>query len=249
MSLSSTSDGWMRFGSGRRWRMLAPDYRVEVDAPGNVPSYVKNRTTVARVKAVKAFFRGACELGPLDAQGTGLDILTANAFAESLGSVPSPVTLTSDALYKVYRAAPGSDPGSKLHLVVLHVSRAAKYLERREPGYVDPISTPGRVSVGSHHVLISTALQLVGAPRTGDARIAAIVDLVCRLPVDPVYAAELAVKYFNRSRAQHLNQPPLLAATYNAGSPRLAPSNSWHLKQFGNHLDRWVAYFNTSRAV
>jgi hypothetical protein len=247
VSLISLADGWMRFGNGRRWRMSAPHYLVEVDEPGHVPSFQKNRTTVARVREVKSFFRNVRNLGPLDSLGTAVDILTANSFTESLGTVPGP--LTPRALREVYLNAPGASEGTKLHQVVLHVASKAKYLERREPGYADPVSSPNRISLGSHHVLISTALELLGVPRSSPSSVVTIVDLVCRLPGDPVFAAELAVKYFNRSHGRHQNQPPLLAATYNAGSPRLDPSNPWNLKQFGEHVDRWVSYFNTSRSV
>ena len=247
MSLVKADDGWMRFGSGRRWRMRAADRLVEVDEPGNVPSYARMQSTVAKVKHVKDFFRQVRGLGLLDALGTGVDVLVANSFTESLGTVPGP--LEPGALRQVYASASGADEGARLHQVVLHVAQHAKYLERREPGYINPVATPGRVSLGCHHVLISTALSLTKAPHSGPGRITAIVDLVCRLPGDALYAAELAVRYFNRAQAVHLNQPPLLAVTYNAGSPRADSSNPWNLKQFGDHADRWVAYYNTSRGA
>src|SRR3569623_160009 len=50
-------------------------------------------------------------------------------------------------------------------------------------------------------------------------------------------------------RAKHFNQPPLLAACYNAGSPRPAPANPWNLVQYGEHIDRWLRYYNTSRRI
>jgi len=128
------------------------------------------------------------------------------------------------------------------------VSGEARYLERREPGYVDPITTPGRVSVGAHHVLVSTALGLrPSPPRDPRLRTEAIVDLVCRIPAESLEAAALAVAYLVRSHGQHRNQPPLVAATYNAGSPRADRTNEWNLRQYGAHVDRWVAYYNTSR--
>ena len=34
---------------------------------------------------------------------------------------------------------------------------------------------------------------------------------------------------------------------YNAGSPRPAPGNPWSLRQYGDHVDCWVQYYNTSR--
>lgn len=247
MSLIELSDGWVRFGNGRRWRTRLPSYLVEVDQPRNTPNYLQLPQLVTRMRRVKAFYRELKCVEVLDGLGTGVDILVANAFTESLGTVPSP--LSQQELRQVYASASEAEVGKRLHQVVLRVARDAKYLERREPGYVDPVATPHRVSLGSHHVLISTALELIGAPRTGLERTATIVDLVCRLPADTPYAAELAVKYFLRSQAQHRLQPPLLAAVYNAGSLRPDPDNPWNLKQYGDHLDRWVAFFNTSRSL
>jgi hypothetical protein len=94
---------------------------------------------------------------------------------------------------------------------------------------------------------LSTALELTGTPNADKA--AAIEDLVLRLPTQSVFAAELAVKYFHRSIFKHQLQPPLMAAVYNAGSLRVDASNAWNLRQYGDHIDRWVAYYNTSRLL
>jgi hypothetical protein len=191
------------------------------------------------------FYGGKVRLGVLDALSTGLDLLVANAMAESLGTVPSPIS--SRSLRETYERAIGGR-GERLASVVLRVHDEARYLERREPGYVDPVTTPGRVSVGAHHVLVSTALDLRGVSRRDPAvREEAIADIVCRIPAESLEAATLAIAYLVRSYGQHLNQPPLVAATYNAGSPRPDTTNPWNLRQFGAHVDRWVAYYNTSR--
>jgi hypothetical protein len=249
MSITFLSDGWKRFGGGRRWRLASPHYLCEVDTEGNTPNYTRIAATVAKVRRIKSFYAGRLQLGVLDGYSTGVDILVANSLAESLGSVPSP--LSTGQLRGVYERATGSDAGVRLDAVVRYVGGAAKYLQRREPGYVNPLATPGKVSVGAHHVLISTARSLL--PSRVDApleqRRAETVDLVCRLPAESLYAAEMAIRYLNRAYGKHLNEPPLIAATYNAGSPRPDPGNTWNLKQYGNHLDRWVAFYNTSRMV
>jgi hypothetical protein len=249
MSLIYLPDGWMRFGVGRRWRCDVPRFFCEVDDPGNVPNYAKRADTISKIRRIKSMYAGRLALGLLDERGTGLDILVANSLAESLGTVPSP--LSTAELRTVYSKAIGIDPGVKLDEVVRHVATRAKFLERREPAYVNPVNTPGRVSVGAHHVLISTALTLtrIGKTSPPDVRTSEIADLVCRIPAESLYAAQLAIEYFNKSYPKHLNQPPLLAATYNAGSPRPNPGNAWNLKQYGDHLDRWVAFYNTSRMM
>jgi hypothetical protein len=248
MSLATLPEGWKRFGAGRRWRCQAPHYLCEVDDVAQAPSYAKVAGTVAKIRRIQSAYRGRVPLGSLDEFGTGVDILVANSLTESFGTVPSP--LETRELRAVYERGSGTDDGAKLDGVVRHIASHAKYLQRMEPGYANPVATPGRVSVGAHHVLISTALDLIGASKK-DAltRAAAIRDLVCRVPAESLYAAELAVRYFNKHRARHLNEPPLLAATYNAGSPRLDPSNPWNLKQYGDHITRWVSYYNTSVLV
>ncbi|HZX31703.1 MAG TPA: hypothetical protein VFF03_10150 [Rhodocyclaceae bacterium] len=250
MALQQLDDGWFRFGAGKKWRCTSSRYLCEVGTPGNVPDYMHLSKSVAAIRRVKAAYRGRLELGTLDEFGYGLDVLVANSFTESLGNVPT--KLTEAGLKGVYAKGTGGQ-GDKLDQVVRYISGAGgqKYLERREPGYVNPLNTPSRVSVGAHHVLISTALGLTGkkAPKGSLAEAAAITDLTCRLPGDDLYAAGLAIKYFNREYGKHRNQPPLLAASYNAGSPRLTTQNNWNLVQYGAHIDRWVAFFNTSRQI
>ena len=249
MSLISLTDNWKRFGSGRRWRCIAPRYLCEVDDPGNTPNYMRMSSTVIKIRRIKAFYDGRLHPGLLDQCGNGIDLIVANSLAESLGAVPSPLSTTQ--LREVYQSATGIDPGIKLDEVVRYVADHANYLERREPGYVNPLTTPKRISVGSHHMLISTARTLL--PSRSDApmerRIAETVDLICRMPAESLYAAEMAIRYLNGSYGKHLNEPPLIAATYNAGSPMPDMGNPWNLRQYGNHIDRWVAFYNTSRMI
>lgn len=249
MSLISYPDGWKRFGGGRRWRCVGPRYLCEVDDPDNTPNYARMTAVVTKIRRIKAFYTGRLPLGLLDQSGNGVDLLVANAFTESFGTVPSP--LSTAQLRTVYHRSIGIDPGVKLHEVVRYVAGQARFLERREPGYVNPVHTPQKVSVGAHHVLVSTARALLPTPAHAPLarRITETADLVCRLPAESLYAAEMAIRYLNKAYGKHLNQPPLVAATYNAGSPRLDTRNPWNLRQYGNHIDRWVAYYNTSRMI
>jgi hypothetical protein len=249
MSLISLPDGWKRFGGGRAWRCSGPCFLCEVDDADNTPNYAGMSKIATGIRRIKSVYQDRVSFGLLDEFGYGLDVLVANSFTESYGTVPSP--LSTQELREAYDSATGTDPGAKLDSVIRYISGRQKFLERREPGYQTPLSTPGRVSVGAHHVLISTAVGMAeGSSRdTYEARQARVTDLVCRIPADSLYAAELAVKYFNQNHGRHFNEPPLLAATYNAGSPRPSPKNVWNLVQYGEHIDRWIAYFNTSRMI
>lgn len=247
MSLISWPEGWKSFSNGRRWRCIGPKYLCEVDDSGHTPNYGKRSSTVSTIRRIKSFYMGRLKMGLLDQYGTGVDFLVANSLTESMGTVPSP--LSTDQLREAFNNAIGISPGVKLDEVVRYVARHARYLERREPGYVNPINTPQKVSVGSHHVLISTAraILLSGTTAPFERRINEITDIVCRVPAESLYAANLAVRYLNDAHNKHLNQPPLIAATYNAGSPRVDSRNAWNLRQYGDHVDRWVAFYNTSR--
>ncbi|MGC8824963.1 MAG: hypothetical protein ACP5PZ_10295 [Bacteroidales bacterium] len=248
--LTSHENGWYSFSGGIRWRLRASQYLCEVAEDNHVPSYNHIPQTVSKVRKVKAFYqRHRIALGQLDALGTGIDILVANAMTESLGTVPSP--LEYSRLSQYYLSLEGEDE-QRLDALVRYIASApgTKYLERREPGYVNPLITPARVSLGSHHMLISTALHLLGGKNTTAAnRQAMIRELCLSLPSQSIKAAELAVAYLNRLYHKHLNHPPLIAACYNAGSPRYTSTNPWHLVQYGQHIDRWVAYYNTSRMI
>jgi hypothetical protein len=244
MSLLFLPDGWRQYGDGRRWRCASPQYRCEVDDEGVVPNLLETPRLVSAVRRIKSFYAGRIKLGPLDLHGAGLDILVANAMAESAGAVPSPLS-TSDLRGVLDRASHG-DRGAALDAVVRYVSAHDRMLERREPGYVNPVATPSRVSLGAHQVLVSTALGMMPRPSNSDPS-DAIGDVVCRVPAESLFAAQLAVTYFNRARGLHNDELPLMAATYNAGSPRPDSSNRWNLRQYGNHVDRWIAYYNTSR--
>jgi hypothetical protein len=247
MALLLLDDGWRQFGDGKMWRTKGPDYLCEIDEEGNTPNYCQMRSILPKVRQVKAFYSGRLQFGMLDEFGNALDIITANSFTESYGTVPG--LLKIEELRAQYDACAGDDAGAKLDQTIRYIAGQQKYLERREPGYVNPIATPGRVSVGAHHVLIATAVGLqAGASKdSAEARASRIAELVFRIPSDALFAATLAIQYFNSKNGKHFNEIPLLAATYNAGSPRLTSKNPWNLVQYGEHIDRWIAYYNTSR--
>ena len=247
MSLVSHDNGWKSFDAGRIWRCNGGNsWLLEADREGNAPSYSGLQPTVNKIRRIHSHYSGRISMGMLDANGNGLDLLTANAMTESLGSVPSQIQY-GDLLSR-FQNSPARTTGDRLNDVVEYILQHEKLLVRKEPGYVNPVQTPGRISFGAHHMLISTALDLAGrsSPLSRESQ---ITDLVLRLPTDALYSAEMAVKYLNRSFGRHQNEPPMVAATYNAGSPRPDPSNPWNLRQYGNHIDRWTAFYNTSRML
>lgn len=249
MSLVSLNNGWKRFGNGRIWRCKEPDFICEVDTEGNIPSYSNKPSSVSIIRRVKSFYAGQIHsYGNLDANRNALDILTANSMAESFGTVPTPFDYKE--LSTIYLGNNKPDAGDRLREVIDYIQIRSKWLVRKEPGYVNPLATPSRISLGAHHILLSTAIDVSGKQALSrDKKNDFIKDLVFRLPSVSSFAADLAISYFNKSSGKHFNELPLLAATYNAGSPRPDSSNPWNLKQYGSHIDRWIGYYNTSRLL
>ncbi|MFA6044179.1 MAG: hypothetical protein WC718_04285 [Phycisphaerales bacterium] len=114
---------------------------------------------------------------------------------------------------------------------------------RREPGYVDDVKTPERISVGPCHVLISTARGAMGDPSINRAW--------CMDRGNNILAA---ARYIAGQKAATGFDPVLVAAAYNAGSirdartqPRFA--SRWNIVAYGNHLDRAAAWYGDACAV
>jgi hypothetical protein len=248
MSLISLSDGWKQYGEGRRWRCISPSWFCEVDRENNIPSFLNLNSSVNIVRKVRAFYSGKIFTSMADEHGNLVDLLTANAMAESFGTVPTP--FSKDELTQVLQASKASDIYQSLSELVDYILLRSKFLVRKEPGYSDPVSTPGRISIGAHHVLLSTAVETLNLPFTTEkAKTDTITKLIIELSSSSVYAAEMALTYFQKRYAKHLLEPPLMAAIYNAGSLRPTSNNPWNLVQYGEHIDRWVGYYNTSRNI
>lgn len=103
---------------------------------------------------------------------------------------------------------------------------------RLEPGYIDDISTPHRVSPGLMQTLISTARETLGDPKIDRE---ALLRAEVSLDAGASYIARQAV----RSRVPTGFDPPLVAIAYNAGSLRAA-ANPWGLVQTRRGMD-WHA--------
>ena len=248
MSLVSLSNGWKQFGDGRHWRCVVPYWYCEIDRENNVPSFSNLIPSVNLVRKVRAFYAGKMFQSMADEHGNLVDILTANSLTESLGTVPTP--FSKEELTKVLQASRESDIRLALAELVDYILLRSKYLIRKEPGYADPVSTPGKISVGAHHTLLSTAIETLNLKfNTEKSKIDTISGLIIDLASSSVYAAEVALRYFQNRNSKHQLEPPLMAAIYNAGSLRPSSKNSWNLVQYGEHIDRWVGYYNTSRSI
>jgi zinc D-Ala-D-Ala carboxypeptidase len=245
--LQRLPDDWRRFAEGKAWRCRAPDFLCEVGEAGQVPSLLSSPGIADRVRRIRSFYAGRVSGGVLDRSGTALDILVANAMTESYGTVPSP--LDRAGLERLLDAQDTLPLDTRLDTLLRGMERdkPSKWLVRREPGYTTPVATPARVSVGAHHMLLSTAMALPSQRQAGQSPAQATREQVLRLASDSLYAARAAVEYLNSHQGRHDGELPLIAATYNAGSPRRTDANPWHLVQYGEHIDRWISYYNASR--
>lgn len=239
--LQRLADDWRSYAGGRRWRCRGPAYLCEVDDAGRVPSLLKQPGIAERVRRIRAFYAGRLALGRLDQFSTGLDVLVANAMTESYGTVPSPLEVAD--LNRLLDRQPELPLDLRLDRLLRDIGADARsrWLVRREPGYASPATTPARVSVGAHHMLLSTA-QALPSQRTQVLR-----EQVVQLAANSLHSAQRAVEYLNENAARHEGELPLIAATYNAGRPRQTDGNLWHLVQYGEHIDRWLGYYNASR--
>lgn len=114
---------------------------------------------------------------------------------------------------------------------------------REEPGYVSDDATPHRISVGPCHLLISTARAAMGHPAINREWL-----------LDRRNNLRAAAAYIAAQQGKTGLDPILVAAAYNAGSlkeaqPGTKYGNRWHLRSYGNHLDRAAAWYGDACAV
>lgn len=111
-------------------------------------------------------------------------------------------------------------------------------LYRKEPGYVDDKTTPHRISIGPMHILLSNYRQILGTPKASSKDAANLLD---NLFAGALFIAE--------REGIHRFDPILVAASYNAGGlydasdPKSKYHNRWHLRTYGNHLDRAARWY------
>jgi soluble lytic murein transglycosylase-like protein len=95
----------------------------------------------------------------------------------------------------------------------------------------------GRKSVGLMQTLLGTAAEVMGRPVSEEEL------------RDPAISIEAGARYIRQQRAKTDFEPPLVAAAYNAGSPRESAENRWRLHCTPEHVDRFVKFYNDAVRV
>jgi hypothetical protein len=109
-----------------------------------------------------------------------------------------------------------------------------------ESNCTNPAGSSDGLSSGPMQVTASTCSAIMGLSRTTCRR---------RMHTQPDFSFKVGTKYMGSSyqRNQHHRDPPKIAAAYNAGSLRKSYANRWHLVSTGNHIDRFVRWYNAYR--
>ena len=94
-----------------------------------------------------------------------------------------------------------------------------------------------RQSVGLMQTLIGTASETLGREVTGEEL------------KDPETSITAGALYIRQQRTRTEFQPPLVAAAYNAGSLRETDANRWRLRSTGDHVDRFIKFYNDAVRV
>jgi len=110
-----------------------------------------------------------------------------------------------------------------------------------ESNCTNPAGSSDGLSSGPMQVTASTCAALMGLSRA---------TCRSRMHSSPDFSFQVGAKYMGSSyqRNQHHRDPPKIAAAYNAGSLRRTSSNRWHMVSTGNHINRFVLWYNAYRA-
>lgn len=110
-----------------------------------------------------------------------------------------------------------------------------------ESNCTNPAGSSDGLSSGPMQVTASTCSALMGLSRA---------TCRSRMHSSPDFSFQVGAKYMGSifQRNQHHRDPPKIAAAYNAGSLRKTFSNRWHMVSTGNHINRFVLWYNAYRA-
>jgi len=110
-----------------------------------------------------------------------------------------------------------------------------------ESSCTNPSGSSDGLSSGPMQVTASTCSALTGLSRS---------TCRSRMHTNPDFSFKVGAKYMGSSyqKNQHKNDPPKIAAAYNAGSLRSTTANRWHMISTGNHIDRFVRWYNAYRS-
>lgn len=110
---------------------------------------------------------------------------------------------------------------------------------RNEPGWISDDATPARVSIGAMQTLISSARAATG-----------LSSLSAEDLCDPMVSLQAGAAVIAESRAVTHYDPPLVAASYNAGGvyEDANTGNRWRLRCYplgtGRYIDSFVSWLN-----
>ena len=123
------------------------------------------------------------------------------------------------------------------HLVATAITESG-CSEAEAQGSVDGKST-GLMQVTGY--TCETLLPLVGRSGMREK------DCLKKMAEDADFSIELAAAYMTHPAQVHLTDldPPKVAAAYNAGGLYFDAANPWRLRSTGNHIDRFVAAYNS----
>ncbi len=109
-----------------------------------------------------------------------------------------------------------------------------------ESNCTNPAGSSDGLSSGPMQVTASTCSAITGLSRS---------TCHVRMHTQPDFSFQVGVRYMSSTyqRNQHHRDPPKIAAAYNAGSLRRSSANRWHLVSTGNHIDRYVSWYNAYR--
>lgn len=128
------------------------------------------------------------------------------------------------------------------HADANRVSRAAVVATAiTESNCTNPEGSSDGLSSGPMQVTGSTCAEVASLPSA---------ECKARMHAEVGFSFEVGVRYIasRYQRNQHENDPPKIAAAYNAGSLRSTTRNRWHMVVTGNHLERFVGAYNAYRA-
>lgn len=110
-----------------------------------------------------------------------------------------------------------------------------------ESNCTNPRGSSDGLSSGPMQVTASTCSSVTGLSRS---------TCRTRMYTNPDFSFEVGVRYMASSyqRRQHKQDPPKIAAAYNAGSIRSSRANRWHMVSTGNHIDRFSQAYNAYRS-
>jgi hypothetical protein len=195
---------------------------------------------------------------PTDGTLTGADALTARGFLDpnrSFHSIFGGIEWSvQDQRIRLRASTPTGSTAAVAQCMMRYGDSIRRWADRynisrasllataiTESGCTNPAGSSDGLSSGPTQVTASTCAAVTGLSQS---------TCRTRMHSNPDFSFEVGARYIASSYQlnQHHNDPPKLAAAYNAGSLRASSANRWHMVVTGNHIDRFVSAYNAYRA-